>query len=166
MEKKAEKESSFKYIVRIANVDLDGNKSFVYGLTRLPGIGVRVAEIIADEIGVPRWEKIGNLSDEKIEEMEKVLNNFSDLVPSWLVNRRADLETGADLHIYGAQTLRYKQDDVNRMRKIRCYRGIRHEQGQKVRGQRTRSNGRTGLTVGVTRKAARLAIQKSKKSEG
>ncbi len=45
------------------------------------------------------------------------------------------------------------------MKMIRCYRGIRHEQGQKVRGQRTRSNGRTGLTVGVTKKAARLAAQ-------
>ena len=38
------------------------------------------------------------------------------------------------------------------MKKIRCYRGIRHETGQKVRGQRTRSNGRTGLTLGVSRK--------------
>jgi len=35
---------------------------------------------------------------------------------------------------------------------IRCYKGIRHEQGQKVRGQRTRSNGRTGMTMGVIRK--------------
>ena len=39
--------------------------------------------------------------------------------------------------------------DINRLKKIRCYRGIRHEKGKKVRGQRTRSNGRTGLTLGV-----------------
>jgi small subunit ribosomal protein S13 len=43
-------------------------------------------------------------------------------------------------------------DDVNRMRKMRSYRGIRHETGQKVRGQRTKSTGRTGTTVGVKRK--------------
>jgi small subunit ribosomal protein S13 len=35
------------------------------------------------------------------------------------------------------------------MRKMRCYKGIRHETGQKVRGQRTKSTGRTGMTVGV-----------------
>ena len=44
------------------------------------------------------------------------------------------------------------QDNVNLMRRIRSYKGIRHETGHKVRGQRTRSNGRKGLTIGVQRK--------------
>ncbi|NIP35130.1 MAG: 30S ribosomal protein S13, partial [Thermoplasmata archaeon] len=34
----------------------------------------------------------------------------------------------------------------------RAYKGIRHERGHKVRGQRLKSNGRTGLVLGVTRK--------------
>jgi len=42
---------------------------------------------------------------------------------------------------------------------------VRHEQGQKVRGQRTRSNGRTGLTVGVIKKTA-IAAAKAKEEEG
>src|SRR2546422_6033274 len=50
------------------------------------------------------------------------------------------------------------------MKMIRSYKGVRHETGQKVRGQRTRSNGRTGLTVGVTKKAA-LEAAKAKKAE-
>jgi len=45
-----------------------------------------------------------------------------------------------------------RDDDINMMRKIRCYKGIRHETGQKVRGQRTKSTGRTGSTVGVSKK--------------
>jgi len=44
------------------------------------------------------------------------------------------------------------QDDINRMKRIRSYKGIRHEKGKKVRGQRTRSNGRKGLAVGVIKK--------------
>jgi small subunit ribosomal protein S13 len=48
-----------------------------------------------------------------------------------------------------------KQEDINILKKIRGYRGIRHENGQKVRGQRTKAHGRTGLTVGVVKKAAR-----------
>jgi small subunit ribosomal protein S13 len=39
------------------------------------------------------------------------------------------------------------------LKKIRCYKGIRHEKGQKVRGQRTKAHGRSGLTVGVVKKA-------------
>ena len=44
------------------------------------------------------------------------------------------------------------QEDVNRMKKTRSYKGIRHESGHKVRGQRTSSNGRRGSTIGVVRK--------------
>src|SRR5437899_3102049 len=57
-----------------------------------------------------------------------------------------------------------RRDDTNVMRMIRSYKGVGHETGQKVRGQRTRSNGRTGLTVGVTKKAA-LEAAKAKKAE-
>jgi small subunit ribosomal protein S13 len=38
------------------------------------------------------------------------------------------------------------------LKKIRAYRGLRHERGLKVRGQRTKSTGRRGSTVGVSRK--------------
>ena len=44
------------------------------------------------------------------------------------------------------------KDDINRMKMIRSYKGVRHETGQKVRGQRTKSTGRTGATVGVKKK--------------
>lgn len=44
------------------------------------------------------------------------------------------------------------QDDINMMRKVRSYKGVRHETGHKVRGQRTRSNGRKGLAIGVIKK--------------
>jgi ribosomal protein uS4 len=54
--------------------------------------------------------------------------------------------------LLGPDVVLSKDEDVNLMRKIRCYRGIRHETGQKVRGQRTKSTGRTGTTVGVKRK--------------
>ena len=80
-----------------------------------------------------------------------------------LLNRRKDFETGEDHHRIGPELDISLRDDINMMRKIRCYRGIRHETGQKVRGQRTRSNGRSGLTVGVMKKAARLAMRQKKK---
>ena len=44
------------------------------------------------------------------------------------------------------------------------FRGLRHESGQKVRGQRSRSNGRTGLTLGVMKqKVAQQPAAEEKK---
>ncbi|TLZ64623.1 MAG: 30S ribosomal protein S13 [Methanobacteriota archaeon] len=157
---------NFRYIVRLANTDLEGARSVVYALTNVKGLGVRVAEIVADLAGVRRTERIGNLTDPETEKIEEVLGKLADLVPHWMVNRPNDWETGADLHVYSSDIDLRLRDDINRMKMIRCYRGIRHEQGQKVRGQRTRSNGRTGLTVGVIKKTAIAAAKAAEKEEG
>lgn len=159
---KEQEKSEFKYIVRIANTDLQGEKSIVVALTGVKGIGTRTAEILADKLGLDRKSRIGDLSDKEIEEIETTLEELPGFVPSWLLNRRKDLETGEDVHIIASDLDVSLRDDVNLMKKIRCYRGIRHETGQKVRGQRTRSNGRSGLTVGVMKKAARQAMRQKK----
>ena len=41
---------------------------------------------------------------------------------------------------------------------------LQHQYGQKVRGQATRSTGRTGATVGVTKKAIQQAEKESEDS--
>ena len=156
-------DSEFKYIVRIMNTDLQGEKSVVVALRGVKGVGVRTAEILVDRLELDRRARIGDLPDDKIEEIEKTLKELPDVVPPWLLNRRKDLETGEDHHRIGPELDMSLRDDINMMRKIRCYKGIRHETGQKVRGQRTRSNGRSGLTVGVMKKAARLAMRQKKK---
>ena len=71
-----------------------------------------------------------------------------------MANRPKDVYTGETKHLIGVDVNLTRDEDINLMRKIRCYRGIRHETGQKVRGQRTKSTGRTGTTVGVKRKTA------------
>ena len=43
------------------------------------------------------------------------------------------------------------REDLERMRKIRLHRGLRHVWGLKVRGQHTCSTGRTGTTIGYVR---------------
>jgi small subunit ribosomal protein S13 len=156
----AKESDDFKYIVRVANTDLDGNRSLVYALTGLKGVGTRIAEIIADNLDLPRSMRIGDMTDEQVDELVEMIEDIGSIAPPWLLNRRRDCETGEDIHLIGTEVDSFLRDDINRMRMIRCYRGVRHEQGQKVRGQRTRSNGRTGLTVGVMKKAARLAAKK------
>jgi small subunit ribosomal protein S13 len=158
--------ADFRYIIRIAGADLDGNRSVVYALTGVKGMGVRLAEIVADLAEVPRNVKIGDLPEAKVTDIEQVLQNLPEYTPHWILNRQNDWETGEDYHAFGSDIDLRIRDDINLMKKIRCYKGIRHEQGQKVRGQRTRSNGRTGLTVGVVKKQAIAAAQEKAKEEG
>jgi len=145
--------AEFKYIVRIADTDLDGNRPVIYAIQGIKGIGYRVAEGIVKRMGVNPREKIGNLSDEDIEKIRKVIeDDIENILPPWMMNHRKDFYTGEDAHILSTDLDLQKQDDINRLKRIKCYRGIRHEKGLPVRGQRTRSNGRRGLAVGVSRK--------------
>jgi small subunit ribosomal protein S13 len=73
-------------------------------------------------------------------------------MPVWLLNHRKDIATGKDLNLLSNDLNLQISDDINLMKKMRSYRGLRHEQGHKVRGQKTRSNGRHGLSMGVIRK--------------
>jgi small subunit ribosomal protein S13 len=149
---KQTEDENFNYIVRIANSDIDGQKRTVIGLQSIKGVGKRVAEIIAKRAAVDPAVKIGALPDDKIAELENLVTSYVEYAPEWAINRQNDYETGDDMHLLGNDLDLIQKDDINRMKMIRCYRGIRHEGHHKVRGQRTRSNGRHGLTMGVTRK--------------
>ena len=101
-EQKAQENQDFKYIVRIADTDLNGEKSVVHALTGIKGIGFHLSMIIADVAGVNRFEKIGSLPDDKIEKIQEIVSNLNKFAPDWLMNRRKDYYTGKDLHLIGA----------------------------------------------------------------
>ncbi len=144
--------AEFKYIVRIANTDIDGNRPVLYALQSIKGIGYRVAEGIVRYGQLDPKEKIGNLSDEDIEKIRVLVEEkLEDILPVWMRNHRKEFITGDDKHVLSTDLDLMIQDDINRLKRMRAYRGIRHERGLTVRGQRTRSNGRRGLAVGVSR---------------
>jgi small subunit ribosomal protein S13 len=145
-------EEEIKYFVRVMNTDLDGTKAVHIALTGIPGIGMHTAGIIARLAEVNPRAILGKMDDESIDRIRNVVESYREHVPGWMLNRPKDIYTGEAKQLLGTDLRMAFDDDVNRMRKIRCYRGIRHETGQKVRGQRTKSTGRTGTTVGVKRK--------------
>jgi small subunit ribosomal protein S13 len=150
--KKKDHPDNFKFIVRMVNTDINGELSVLIGLTRIKGIGLRAAQTIAKLAGIEFGFQMGMLDDAAVAKLEETVNSYVELVPSWMVNRQHDWESGDDMHLVGIDVDIVLKDDINRMKMIRCYKGIRHERGQKVRGQRTRSNGRTGLQMGVIKK--------------
>jgi small subunit ribosomal protein S13 len=149
---KDDKKDDFKYIARIANTDVDGEKKVVLGLSQIKGLGWHMAALVADTAGINREIKIGDLSDAQIEKIKEVLANLNTIAPGWMLNHRKDYDTGKNIHLISSDVDMRLRDDINVLKMIRSYRGIRHESGLPVRGQRTRANSRRGLAMGVSRK--------------
>lgn len=157
----------FKHIVRIAGKDLSGERQIQLALSDLKGVNVTYARAVAYIAEINPFGKLGDLTKEQIELLEKILKNPSEHgIPSWMLNRRKDYETGKDLHLIGTDVTVSVRSDIGRERRIRSRRGIRHELGLPVRGQRTRTTGRKGLVVGVKRKEIRIREEAAKAEKG
>ena len=148
---------NFRYIVRFAGVDLDGRRSTVLALSGVRGIGPRIAETTIRLAGLNAAEMIGNLPEATVDGLEELVHALPSKVPVWMLNHETDRTTGETTHLIGGDLDSGVRDDMNQMKMIRSYKGVRHERGQKVRGQRTRSNGRTGMAAGVLKKDAKAA---------
>jgi len=145
--------AEFRHIVRVIDKDIDGTKTVAEALSDIKGVGLRLVDIIAKKAGVSLETRIGYLPEEKIEEIEKIIENPAQYgIPSWLFNRRKDLNTGEDKHLISSDIDLQVKADIEREKSIWSWRGYRHAYGLKVRGQRTRTTGRTGKTVGVSRR--------------
>ncbi len=143
----------YRYIVRIAGVDIPGDMKLAYGLSLIKGVGYNFALALCRLLGLDPHKRVGFLTDAEVEKIEKALQNpLAVGIPAWMLNRRKDYETGRDLHLIGADLIYYVKRDIEREKKIRSWRGIRHALGLKVRGQRTATTGRIGMTVGVKRR--------------
>ena len=142
-------DDELRYFVRIGQTDLDGTKSVERSLTDLNGIGRRTARIIAERAGIDRRETFGALEDDEIDEIVALVEGFVEEVPEWMTNHRNDFFDGETSHEIGNDLEITRRQDINRMKMIDSYRGVRHKRGQKVRGQRTQSTGRTEGTIGV-----------------
>ena len=142
-------DEDLRYFVRIGQTDLDGTKSVERSLSEMAGIGRRTARIIAAEADVDRTATLGRLEDETIDDIVTLVEDYAETVPDWLTNRQRDFFTGETTHEIGNDLELTRQQDINRMKMISSYKGIRHNRGQKVRGQRTKSTGRTEGTIGV-----------------
>lgn len=143
-------------IVRVLNTDIDGNKEVFIALRKITGISFIFSNAICNHLNIDKNKKIGTLTNEEIKSIGDLVENPSSL-PSWLLNRRKDFETGKDLHLTTSKWKLFLESDIKKLKKLKSYRGLRHAWGLPVRGQRTRSHFRHGKSVGVMKKAAKIA---------
>lgn len=144
--------SEVRAIVRIGDTDLDGSKATAYALARIKGIGISTAFAICRRLGVDPFAPLGSLSEEQVSKLDWAVRNLHEIAPSWFLNRRKDPFSGRDLHLIGSDLILAAKNDIDLMKKLRSWKGVRHAAGLKVRGQRTVTTGRFGPTAGVVKK--------------
>lgn len=144
----------YRHIVRIIGTDLDGSGKLEYGLSRIRGLGINLSKAVVKKANLSGDLRVGNLTDADVQKIEDILKNPKKYeIPGWLLDRPKDLETGEDLHLMGPDLTLSVKSDIDDMKQIRSWKGTRHSLGLKVRGQRTKTSGRTGRAVGVKKKA-------------
>jgi len=107
---------------RIAGVDIPENKKVRYSLRYIFGIGPQTADDILKETEIDPDTKARELTDDEVGRIAAYLD--SNLIVEGSLRRQV-------------------QQNIQRLRDIRSYRGERHRKGLPVRGQRTRCNART-----------------------
>jgi len=138
-------------IIRIAETNLDGNRPVRSAIRKVPGIGFMLSNAITKTLMMD-GKKLGELSEADQKRLEEALLHPDKLgLPAWMCNRRKDPETGQTVHLVASKLQFTQKMDINLMKKMKTYKGIRHAAGQPVRGQRTRSSFRKGAIVGVKR---------------
>ena len=151
----------FKHIVRIANADLEGSKPIFQSLRKIKGISFMLANAVCSSAGIEKTKKTGYLHEEELKRLNEVIREPSKFnIPSWMFNRRKDFETGEDKHLISEDLMFIHDNDIKMLKKMRCYRGVRHSLDLPVRGQRTKGNFRKNkgkITLGVKKKAGAKA---------
>lgn len=134
-------------MIRISGINLPDNKKVFAGLTAICGIGKNNVYQVLNKAKVDKDKRVKELTSEEIVRLQKVI----DEMPVEGVLKK-DVAT-----------------NIQRLKTIGSYRGLRHTQGLPVRGQRTRSNARTKrgrrMTVGALKKDMAAKLEEAKKKK-
>jgi small subunit ribosomal protein S13 len=106
---------------RLAGIDIPDNKKIRISLRYLYGIGPKTAEEVIIEAIVDGDKRAKDLTSEEIGRLQRAIEKY---------NVEGNLR-------------RLIRENVDRLKRIGSYRGLRHRMGLPTRGQRTRSNART-----------------------
>ena len=107
---------------RLLGVDIPSEKRIEIALQYIYGVGPSVAKKVLKELAISPAVRAKDLKDDEVANIASYLEkNF----PVEGALRRQTLQ------------------NINRLKEIYCYRGLRHRRGLPVHGQRTRTNART-----------------------
>jgi ribosomal protein S13 len=141
----------------------------MYALTEIKGVGRRYANIVCKKADVDlnkRWvgtldryqtysyvpPRAGDLNSDELERLVTIIQNPTQFkIPEWFLNRQRDIVDGKNSQILSNGVDSKLRDDLERLKKIRAHRGLRHFWGLRVRGQHTKTTGQLPFRqVGIT----------------
>ena len=144
---------TFQHIVRVMNTNVDGKRKVAFAFRMIKGIGVRYAFLCCKKAGIDTSRRAGTLSADEVEKLSEVCSDpLKYKIPAWFLNRKKDHKDGKDSQVISNGLDNKLREDLERLKKIRSARGIRHHMGLRVRGQHTKTTGRRGKVVGVAKK--------------
>ncbi|KAG6813653.1 ribosomal 40S subunit protein S18B [Tricholoma furcatifolium] len=148
-----EAHQQFQHILRLLNTNVDGKRKIMYALTEIKGVGRRYANLVCKKADVDLGKRAGELNSDELERLVTIIQNPTQFkIPTWFLNRQKDIVDGKNSQILSNNVDSKLRDDLERLKKIRAHRGLRHYWGLRVRGQHTKTTGRRGKTVGVSKK--------------
>ncbi|XP_074604594.1 ribosomal protein S18 [Brevipalpus obovatus] len=143
----------FQHILRVMNTNIDGCRKVMFALTAIKGVGRRFSNIVCKKADVNLDKRAGELSEEEVEKLITIMSNPRQFkIPTWFLNRQKDIKDGKYSQLTSNSLETKLREDLERLKKIRAHRGLRHYWGLRVRGQHTKTTGRRGRTVGVSKK--------------
>ncbi|KAJ1675833.1 ribosomal 40S subunit protein S18B [Spiromyces aspiralis] len=145
--------NQFQHILRLLNTNVEGKQKIVFALTAIKGVGRRYSNLVCKKADVDLNKRAGELTSEELERIVTIIQNPLEYkIPKWLLNRQKDVVTGKYTQLVSNGVDNALREDLERLKKIRAHRGLRHFWGLRVRGQHTKTTGRRGRTVGVSKK--------------
>ncbi|XP_029182254.1 40S ribosomal protein S18 [Acropora millepora] len=143
----------FQHILRVLNTNIDGKQKIMFALTNIKGVGRRYANIVCKKADIDMNKRAGELTDDEVERVVTIMQNPRQYkIPDWFLNRQKDIRDGKYSQLLSNNLESKLREDLERLKKIRAHRGLRHYWGLRVRGQHTKTTGRKGRTVGVAKK--------------
>ncbi|CAN0389147.1 unnamed protein product [Lampetra fluviatilis] len=143
----------FQHILRVLNTNIDGRQKVAFAITAIKGVGRRYAHIVLRKADIDLSKRAGELSEEEVERVITIMQNPRQYkIPDWFLNRQKDIKDGKFSQVLANGLDNKMREDLERLKKIRAHRGLRHYWGLRVRGQHTKTTGRRGRTVGVSKK--------------
>jgi len=143
----------YRYILRIMGTDVQGTLKTSYAVAQVKGVSASLSNAILKKAGVNPDIRVGFLTESDVSKIEDVIREPAKYgIPSWMFNRRKDVESGKDTHLLSAELAFKIKTDIDGAKEIRSWRGYRHAYSLKVRGQRTKTTGRAGKALGVKKK--------------
>jgi small subunit ribosomal protein S13 len=132
---------------RIAGIDLPDHKKIRFALRYVYGIGPERADEILQLANVNPDTRARDLTSDEVNKIQRLVDKYP----------------------VEGNLRRIVNENIDRLKRTKAYRGLRHQAGLPSRGQRTRTNGRTKRgarrTIGAMTKEAAAKLEAAKKSK-